>query len=127
MVDIRPFRAIRYTEKAGDPADLIVKPYDKIAFALQREYYEKSPYNNYSGPNNPVLLIISCGNGSMCAMEALGRMRLEDRVGLLKIGTVWPLPTDLITKHLASTDIVVVLEESTPFISVSFRSLSRKG
>ena len=45
MVDIRPFRAIRYTEKAGNPADLIVKPYDKIAFALQREYYEKSPYN----------------------------------------------------------------------------------
>lgn len=45
MVDIRPFKAIRYTEKAGDPADLIAKPYDKIAFALQREYYAKSPYN----------------------------------------------------------------------------------
>jgi len=45
LVDIRPFRAIRYTEKAGDPANLIAKPYDKIAFALQREYYEKSPYN----------------------------------------------------------------------------------
>lgn len=45
MVDIRAFRAIRYTEKAGNPADLIVKPYDKIDFALQREYYEKSPYN----------------------------------------------------------------------------------
>ena len=45
MVDIRPFRAIRYTKKAGDPADLIAKPYDKIGFALQKAYYEKSPYN----------------------------------------------------------------------------------
>ena len=45
MVDIRPFRAIRYTEKAGDPANLIAKPYDKISLWLQREYYEKSPYN----------------------------------------------------------------------------------
>ena len=45
MVDIRPFRAIRYTEKAGDPANLITMPYDKIGPALQREYYEKSAYN----------------------------------------------------------------------------------
>jgi uncharacterized protein (DUF1015 family) len=45
LVDIRPFRAIRYTEKAGDPADLITRPYDKISVALQREYYEKSAYN----------------------------------------------------------------------------------
>jgi uncharacterized protein (DUF1015 family) len=45
LVDIRPFRAIRYTEKAGDPANLITQPYDKITPALQREYYEKSTYN----------------------------------------------------------------------------------
>jgi uncharacterized protein (DUF1015 family) len=45
LVDIRPFKAIRYTEKAGDPAKLIAKPYDKIASAMQEEYYEKSPYN----------------------------------------------------------------------------------
>lgn len=45
MVDIRPFRAIRYTEKAGDPAKLISQPYDKISAALQKEYYGKSDYN----------------------------------------------------------------------------------
>lgn len=45
MIDIRPFRAIRYTEKAGDPADLITQPYDKIDHALQKKYYEKSVYN----------------------------------------------------------------------------------
>jgi len=45
LVDIRPFRAIRYTEKAGDPANLITMPYDKIAPTLQRDYYEKSAYN----------------------------------------------------------------------------------
>ncbi len=45
MVDIKPFRAIRYTEKAGDPTNLITQPYDKITPALQREYYKKSDYN----------------------------------------------------------------------------------
>src|SRR3990172_4172172 len=45
MVDIRPFKAIRYTERAGDPENLITQPYDKIDFAMQKEYYENSPYN----------------------------------------------------------------------------------
>jgi uncharacterized protein (DUF1015 family) len=45
VVDIRPFKAIRYTRKAGDPENLITQPYDKIDLALQREYYEKSVYN----------------------------------------------------------------------------------
>jgi len=45
LVDIRPFRAIRYTEKAGDPQNLITLPYDKIDSALRRSYYNKSPYN----------------------------------------------------------------------------------
>ena len=45
MVDIRPFKAIRYTKKAGAPEDLITQPYDKIDPAMQKEYYAKSPYN----------------------------------------------------------------------------------
>ena len=45
MVDIKPFRAIRYTAKAGTLKNLITQPYDKINQDMQREYYEKSPYN----------------------------------------------------------------------------------
>jgi uncharacterized protein (DUF1015 family) len=45
LVDIRPFRAIRYTKKAGDPKNLVTQPYDKIDSILQKEYYKKSAYN----------------------------------------------------------------------------------
>jgi len=45
LVDIRPIRAIRYTRKAGDLADLITQPYDKIDATMQKEYYMKSPHN----------------------------------------------------------------------------------
>jgi uncharacterized protein (DUF1015 family) len=45
MVEIRPFRAIRYTEKAGDYENLIAQPYDKIDQNMQKEYYKKSDYN----------------------------------------------------------------------------------
>ncbi|MCL2642261.1 MAG: DUF1015 domain-containing protein [Candidatus Bathyarchaeota archaeon] len=42
---MRPFRAIKYTPKAGNPEVLVTQPYDKIDFKMQQEYYEKSPYN----------------------------------------------------------------------------------
>ena len=45
MVEIRPFRAIRYTEKAGDYENLIAQPYDKIDQNMQKEYHKKSDYN----------------------------------------------------------------------------------
>ncbi len=45
MVDVRAFKAIRYTESAGNPECLITQPYDKIDEQMQREYYAKSPYN----------------------------------------------------------------------------------
>ncbi len=45
MVDIKPFKAIRYTEKAGSIENLITQPYDKIDQQMQKQYYEKSPYN----------------------------------------------------------------------------------
>ncbi|TET19372.1 DUF1015 domain-containing protein [Candidatus Bathyarchaeota archaeon] len=45
MVEIRPFRAVRYTEKAGSYENLIAQPYDKIDSDMQRKYYKKSVYN----------------------------------------------------------------------------------
>ena len=45
LVDIRHFKAIRYTKKAGSPEDLITQPYDKIDTEMQKKYYAKSQYN----------------------------------------------------------------------------------
>jgi uncharacterized protein (DUF1015 family) len=45
MVEIRPFKAVRYTEKAGSYENLITQPYDKIDSDMQRKYHEKSLYN----------------------------------------------------------------------------------
>jgi uncharacterized protein (DUF1015 family) len=45
MVDIKPFKAVRYTEKAGNLEKLVTPPYDKIDSSQQKEYYAISPYN----------------------------------------------------------------------------------
>jgi len=45
MVEIRPFKGIRFTKKAGKLDDLVAQPYDKITEEMQEMYYAKSAYN----------------------------------------------------------------------------------
>ncbi|TET32231.1 MAG: DUF1015 domain-containing protein [Candidatus Heimdallarchaeota archaeon] len=45
MVEIRPFKGIRFTKKAGKLEDLVAQPYDKITEEMQEMYYAKSAYN----------------------------------------------------------------------------------
>ncbi|MBI2907796.1 MAG: DUF1015 domain-containing protein [Chloroflexi bacterium] len=46
MVDVRPFRGLRYSpERVGDLSAVISPPYDVISAEEQTYYYERSPYN----------------------------------------------------------------------------------
>ncbi len=46
MAEIKPIRGIRYNqEKIGSFEKVITLPYDKIEPELQKDYYERSPYN----------------------------------------------------------------------------------
>lgn len=45
MARIHPFRALRYSPRAGDIAALATLPYDVIPEELEREYKARSPYN----------------------------------------------------------------------------------
>jgi uncharacterized protein (DUF1015 family) len=45
LATLKPFQPYRYTLKAGDPANLLTQPYDKINQAMQAKYLAASPYN----------------------------------------------------------------------------------
>ncbi|MEN6533467.1 MAG: DUF1015 domain-containing protein, partial [Bryobacteraceae bacterium] len=45
MARIFPFRAYRYSEKAGPLGNLITQPYDKITPEMRTRYLALSPYN----------------------------------------------------------------------------------
>jgi uncharacterized protein (DUF1015 family) len=45
MAKIFPFRAYRYSPRAGDPANLLTQPYDKISPEMQQRYRTLSPHN----------------------------------------------------------------------------------
>jgi len=88
-----------------------------------REIFESSPFNWYTGPERPELLIVTCGSGWYYSLEAVRTLGLESSVGILKLGTTWPLPEKLVQQHLARTDKVLVVEEVDPFLEGNLKEL----
>jgi len=84
---------------------------------------EDSPFNSYQGPSAPELLIITCGAGWLFASEAVEILGLEGRVGVLKIGTTWPLPEKLLLRYLGLTSKVLFLEEVDPVLESNVKAL----
>ena len=89
-----------------------------------REIFEESPFNTYQGPKNPELLIITSSACNLYSREAIHLLGLKDRVGLLKLGTTWPLPPKLLKKHLSMTDKILIVEEVIPFLEESVKVLA---
>jgi indolepyruvate ferredoxin oxidoreductase alpha subunit len=89
-----------------------------------REIFEGSPFNTYQGPKKPELLIITSSACNLYSREAIHQLGLKDRVGLLKLGTTWPLPPKLLKKHLSMTDKILIVEEVIPFLEESVKVLA---
>ena len=89
-----------------------------------KEKFESSPFNRYIGPDKPELLIICCGASYLYAMEAVRVLGLQDRVGVLKLGTIWPLPEKLVEAYLKKTQQVLFVEEVHPFVERSVMELA---
>ena len=89
-----------------------------------REIFESSSFNSYTGPEKPELLIITCGASTSYCIEGVNELNLSDRVGILKLGTTWPLPEKLVAKHLHATRKVLFVEEMDPFVERSVMELA---
>jgi indolepyruvate ferredoxin oxidoreductase alpha subunit len=92
-----------------------------------REIFETCPYNNYTGPAEPELLIISSSAAYMYSREAIKMLGLENEVGILKLGTTWPLPPQLLKRHLSLAAKVLVVEEGTPFLEDNVKALAAES
>jgi len=95
---------------------------EKLKKAVAR--FEESPFNKYTGPDKPELIIITSSACNLYSREALRVMKLESRVGLLKLGTTWPLPPLLMKKYLSMTDRFLIVEEVLPFMAENVKVLA---
>jgi indolepyruvate ferredoxin oxidoreductase alpha subunit len=112
------------------------KPYSSIAVPPSKSHralhetlgrieqiFEPSPFNWYVGPEKPELLIITCGSGWLYSMEAVKLLSVEGLVGILKLGTTWPLPRELVHKHVLDAENVLVVEEIDAFLENNVKEL----
>ncbi len=89
-----------------------------------REIFETSPFNAYEGPEAPELLLITSSACTLYSREALHLLGAADRVGLLKLGTTWPIPARLVKTHLARTGRILIVEEVLPFLEDQVKILA---
>jgi indolepyruvate ferredoxin oxidoreductase alpha subunit len=86
--------------------------------------FEKSPFNAYSGPERPELLIITSSACRLYSLEAVSLLEAGDQVGILKLGTTWPLPPALLKRVLSATEKILIVEEVLPFLEEQVKILA---
>ncbi len=86
--------------------------------------FEESPFNTYEGPESPELLIITTSICDLYSKEVVALLGVKDRVGVLKLGTTWPLPAQPVLSRLATTRNVLFVEEVQPFIEEAVKVLA---
>ncbi len=89
-----------------------------------REIFETSPFNTYEGPEAPELLIITSSACTLYSREAVHLLGAAGRVGILKIGTTWPIPSRLVKSRLARTGRILIVEEVLPFLEDQVKILA---
>ena len=89
--------------------------------------FESCEFNHYEGPENPEALVIAGGTGRMYTLEALEDLGLKDRVGLLSLATIWPLPEKLITSYLKKISRILVVEEVDPVLQRGIYAIAGKN
>jgi indolepyruvate ferredoxin oxidoreductase alpha subunit len=128
--DVRAF--FKHSENIFDPMEgaLISMPavykhgFQQEKLEKAEALFEQSPFNTYSGPESPELLLITSSACNLYSREAIHLLGVEDRVGLLKLGTAWPLPPNLLEKHMARTDEILIVEEVIPFLEENVKILA---
>jgi indolepyruvate ferredoxin oxidoreductase alpha subunit len=88
------------------------------------EIFDDSPFNSYEGPDQPDLLVITSSACTLYCKEAVRLLNVGDRVGILKLGTTWPLPRGLLEMHLARAEQILVVEEVLPFMEDNVHALA---
>ena len=88
-----------------------------------QKIFDTCPFNAYTGPEHCELLVITSSVCTLYVQEAVRTLRLSN-VGVLSLGTTWPLPTGLLTPYLAAADRVLIVEEVLPFLEEQIKALS---
>ena len=87
-----------------------------------RSRFEEFPLNRYYGPEAPETLLVASSVAVLYAFEAVERLGMWEKTGLLALATTYPLPEGLLKAHLKAPGRVFVLEEGVSFLEQSLKA-----
>lgn len=89
-----------------------------------KDVFENSAFNTMEGPLEGKLLIITTGMGYLYCKDILRMLDLTRDVGVLKIGTIFPLPEETIKTYLSTFENVLFVEEVEPYLEENIEIIS---
>ena len=92
-----------------------------------KQAVETLPYNHSRIIEGSKLGIITSGISYSYLLEALAWLDLKDKISVLKIGTAFPLPENLIKSFLKSVPDILVIEENEPFLEDHVRVIAQRA
>ncbi len=92
-----------------------------------KQVVDNMHYNQLKLVAGAKLGIIACGISYGYALDAIKWLRLDDKISMLKIGTPYPLPEELVKRLLDSVSAVLVVEELEPFVENGVNVIAQKA
>jgi indolepyruvate ferredoxin oxidoreductase alpha subunit len=94
------------------------KLHDKLGRIKQR--FRNSEFNKVIG-SNMKRCVITAGFSYAKLMDALNGK--TDKIGILKLGTIYPIPEEIIVDFLRSASQVLVLEDNEPYVENKVKAI----
>jgi len=91
-----------------------------------RKEVEKLPFNKIISKGDGKFGVITCGVTHNVVREAFKALDLGKKVGLMRIGTPYPLPRRMIGRFLSANEKVIVVEEVEPFVETCVKSIAQE-
>jgi len=109
----------------GPPGPISKRKWLHSKMPLMKEYVEESEYNKLIMKGSEIGIITS-GIASCYALEALEELEYIDKVNLLILGIINPLPEKKVSEILKNSSKIIVIEEGDPILESSIRLMAKE-
>jgi indolepyruvate ferredoxin oxidoreductase alpha subunit len=89
--------------------------------ALMERWADESPFNRLEGAGDRGIIAAGCAHRKL--LDVLGDAPRED-VRVLKLGALFPLPREILSRFLAGCREVLLLEENEPYLETQIKALA---
>lgn len=109
----------------GPPGPISKRKWLHSKMPLMKEYVEESEYNKLTLTESETGIITS-GIAACYVMEALEELGQKDKVNLLSLGIINPLPEKKVAGILKNSSRIIVIEEGDPALETSIRLMAKE-